>query len=108
MSELEGIRTNRQTEPRTITSASGTGTAFRLGLRAGRKNPFTMGLRIRNYHNPLEYCSAAKFKFRALRRLHHSRKPIATRFQHKTATHATAVSDFESAATKRVTVARSN
>ncbi len=55
--------------------------------------------------NPLQYCSRAKFKFRALRRLHHSRKPIATRFQQLTATHATDVGDFVTTVTQRVTVA---
>ncbi len=65
-----------------------------------------MGLRIRNYRNPLQYCSEAKFKFRTLRHLRHSRNLVATPFQHKTATHETDVSDFVTTVTQRVSVAR--
>ncbi len=37
-----------------------------------------------------------------------SRKPIAARFQHITATHATDIGDFVTTVTQRITVAQSN
>ncbi len=53
-------------------------------------------------YTPLQQCIGAKFKLRALRHLRHSRKPIATRFQHKTATRARDSSDFVTTVTQRV------
>ncbi len=56
----------------------------------------------------MDYCRAVELEFPTRHRLRHSRKPIVTRFQHLTATHATDIGDFVTTVTQRVTVARSN
>ncbi len=62
---------------------------------------------IVTYSNQLATVARSNL-FRTRHRLRHCRKPIAIRFQHQIATHATDVSDVVTTVTQRVTVAKSN
>ncbi len=64
----------------------------RVTMTDPTENRILNGTMYSQLRNPLQYCIRAKFKSRAIRRVRHSRKPIATRFQHKTATNATDIS----------------